>query len=133
MAHSGPGGVMSPLRTDDLGQLLVHQLAQDTQPEADRERHQALPGRPDQLPEGLFDPCRERLLGAHARGGRYVHLHGGSSVSDLPRSLRTPPTGADGAEGPPSSSSTGYGTTSSPTSMLSSYEELPRVELTTMR
>lgn len=74
--------------------------------------HEALSGDAHQLPEGLLHPCREPAL--HPRDGllgRYGVLHGGSSFN-LGRSPRTLPAAADGAGGPPPSSSTGYGTAS---------------------
>ncbi len=65
-----------------------------------------------QLPERLLDAWRKRVLPAcDGLLGRYGFLHGGSSF-DLGRSPRTLPAATDGAGGPPSSSSTGYGTTS---------------------
>ena len=112
VAHGGALGVVAAPGADDLGDLLLHQLGQDAQADAHREGQKALLGDPHQLPERLLDARGQRVL--TVRDGllsRYVSLHGGSSF-DLGRSPRTLPAAADRAGGPPSSSSTGYGTTS---------------------
>ena len=48
-------GVVLALRADDLVHLLLHQLAQHAEPDADAQREQALLGRSHELPERLLN------------------------------------------------------------------------------
>ena len=50
-----PVEVVLALRADDLVDLELHQLMHDTKPDADAQREQPLPRRPDQLAERLLD------------------------------------------------------------------------------
>ena len=112
VTHRGAVRVVLALRADDLVDLLLHQLGQHAEPDADAQRQQPLLRRPDQLAQRLLHTRGQHgLLRGHGGRDRYGLLHGGSSF-DLGGSPRTLPTGADEAEGPPSSSSTSYGTSS---------------------
>src|SRR5215211_677581 len=84
--------VVLALRTDDLVDLELHQLVHDTEPDADAQREQALPRRPDQLAQRLLNLRRQRALrrlqGRDDLGRSYL-LHGGSSC---PRGLGLRPS-----------------------------------------
>ncbi len=58
VAHGSSLGVMAALGADDLSDLLLHQLGQDTQVEADRQGQKALLRDAHQLPERLLHPWR---------------------------------------------------------------------------
>ncbi len=78
---------MAALLADDLADLLLHQLGQDTEPDADRQGQKALLGDAHQLPERLLDAWRKRVLNPRdGLLGRYVSLHGGSpfDLADRP-------------------------------------------------
>jgi hypothetical protein len=82
MAHRGAVSVVLALRTDDLVDLRFHQLMHDPQPDADAEREQPLPRRPNELPERLLDLRWERTLRRLQRRHdlrRGYLLHRGSS------------------------------------------------------
>jgi len=99
MTGRGPLAVVPALRADDIVDLFLHQLADDAEPDADREREQPLPGGADQLAERLLDTGRQHiLLSGRGLRERYGLLHGGSSL-DLWWIARTLPVGADGAGG----------------------------------
>jgi hypothetical protein len=70
--------VVAALWADDLGDFFFHQLGQDAEPNAHRERQKALLGDPHQLPERLLDAWGQWAFGVHVGlPGRYVFLHGG--------------------------------------------------------
>jgi len=113
MTHSAPIRVPAPLRADDIIDLLLHQLAQNTEPDTDAERQQPFLRCPDQLAQSFLHALREHGLIAGRLRDRYVALHGGSSFDlwtdrrERSQLERTRP------EGPPSlQSSTSPGTTS---------------------
>jgi hypothetical protein len=87
VAHRYPASVVAALRTDDLGDLLLHQLSQHPEPDTDGQRHEPFPRGADEHAERLLDFRRQRNL-ARGRRGDYGFQHGGSSL-DLGRSLRT--------------------------------------------
>ena len=91
---------MAPDRTDDVVDLLSHQLREHPQPHPDRQRQKPLLRHTHQPPEYLLDALGQHLLGR--RGDRYGFLHGGSSF-DLWRITPNARTRTDGAEGPPPS------------------------------
>src|ERR671937_1255340 len=53
--------VLAP-RADDLLDLGLEQLAQDTQPDLDRQGEQSLSRRADELPQRLLHPLREHAF-----------------------------------------------------------------------
>jgi hypothetical protein len=57
-----PIGVPLPLRSDDLVDLGLHQLVHDPQADADAQRQQPLPRRPDELTESFLNLRRKRTL-----------------------------------------------------------------------
>jgi hypothetical protein len=67
----------------DIGDLLLHQLGHDAEPDTDRERQQPLLRGAGQLAERLLHPLRQlRRLRAGRHGGDPINqylLHGGSS------------------------------------------------------
>jgi hypothetical protein len=78
--HRGPVGIVLALQTDDVVDLLFHQLAQHAQPDTDAQREQSLLRCPDQLPQRLLHALWEHDL-LHGRlRDRYVATHGGSSL-----------------------------------------------------
>ena len=95
---------MLALLTDHLADLLLHQLGQHAEPDADAQREQPLLRRVHQLAERLLHPRRQRQLTSLTRGNllqRY-RLHGGSflpSIDDF--ALATVTTRPDKAGGPP--------------------------------
>jgi len=105
-------GVMATSGADDLGGFFFHQLGQDTQADAHRERQQALLGDSDELPERLLHSRRQCVLHLHAGlAGRYGFLHGGPPFDppDRPKSCQRQRTKREDRR---LSISTGYGTTS---------------------
>src|SRR5215216_3790934 len=104
--HADRGGLAGTVRADDLVDLGGHQLVQDTEPDADRQRHQALLRCAGQLAESPLDAVGQLaspvLLSHGDLLGRYVP-HGGSSCprcwTSTPRTLSAR---ADEAGGPPS-------------------------------
>jgi hypothetical protein len=77
-------GVVLALRAHDIIDLLLHQLAQDAEPDTDAERQQPLLRCPDELPQSLLNTLRQNDL-IHGRpSDRYVALHGGSSCLNSP-------------------------------------------------
>jgi len=56
--------VVAALGPDHLGDLPFHQLGQHSEPDADRQGHEALLGGADQLAERLLDGRRQRPLDA---------------------------------------------------------------------
>src|ERR671913_1485568 len=103
--HMDRGGLAGTVRADDLVDLGGHQLVQDTEPDADRQRHQALLRCAGQLAESPLDAVGQLaspvLLSHGDLLGRYVP-HGGSSCprcwTSTPRTLSAR---ADEAGGPP--------------------------------
>ena len=77
--HRGPLRVPLPLRADDLVDLLLHQLAQHTEPDTDAQREQPLLRGPDQLAQRLLHALRQHGLITGRLRDRYVLIHGGSS------------------------------------------------------
>jgi hypothetical protein len=71
--------VVATLGADHLVDLVIHQFGQDAKPDPDTQREQALPRRPDQLPERLLHTLRQHALTPGRLRDRYVALHGGSS------------------------------------------------------
>jgi hypothetical protein len=51
VTKSDPVRIVPPLRADDLLDVRLEQLAQDPQPDLDRQRQQPLSRYPDQLPK----------------------------------------------------------------------------------
>ena len=80
MTHRRPLGVPLALRTDDIVDLLVHQLLQHAEPDADAQREQPLLRCPDQLPQRFLHALREHGLITGRLSDRYVATHGGSSL-----------------------------------------------------
>ena len=62
MPHRGPLGVVLALRTDDVVDLLLHQLGQHAEPDADAQREQSLLRCPDQLPQRFLHALWEHGL-----------------------------------------------------------------------
>ena len=58
VADSDAIGVVLALRAHDVAHLLLHQLAQHAEPDADAQREQALLGRSHELPERLLNSRR---------------------------------------------------------------------------
>ena len=74
MADRGPVRVVPALRAHDIVDLLLHQLVQHTEPDADAQREQPLLRCPDQLAQRLLHALREHGL-LHGRlSDRYVAL-----------------------------------------------------------
>jgi hypothetical protein len=72
VAHRRARGVVPALRPDHLVDLLFHQLDQHPQADADAERQQPLPRRPDELSQRFLHPHRQhRLRGGHDLPERY--------------------------------------------------------------
>ena len=94
----GPVRVPSPLRADELLNLLLQQFAQHPQPDLDRQREYSLPRSPNQMPQSLFDTLREHALIINRLSDRYLALHGGSSF-DLWWIARHAPTRSGRAGG----------------------------------
>ena len=70
--------VVAALWADDLGDLLFHQLGQDAEPNAHRERQKALSRDSDKRSKRLLDAWWQWAFGVHAGlTGRYLVLHGG--------------------------------------------------------
>lgn len=59
MAVSDPPRVVLAFGATDLLHLLGHQLVHHTEPDTHTQREQALPRRPDQLPERGLHPLRQ--------------------------------------------------------------------------
>ena len=72
MTHRGAFRVVLGLQTDHLIDLGLQQLAQDPQPDLDRQRQQPLSRYPDQLPQRLLHPLREHRLIVDRLSDRYV-------------------------------------------------------------
>ncbi len=62
VAHGGPGAVVTALLADDLSDLLLHQLGEDAQPDADRQGQKALLRRRPPAPQA--PPARVAEAGA---------------------------------------------------------------------
>ena len=60
MTHSRALRIVSALRAHDLGHLLLHQLAQHTEPDPDAQRQQPLLRGTDQLAQRLLHTRRQR-------------------------------------------------------------------------
>jgi hypothetical protein len=86
VAHRRAVGIVFPLRSDDLADLLFHQLGQNTEADPNAEREQPLPRSADKLPQRLLHPHRQHSIRSrHSLPERYgCLLHGGSSL-DLGR------------------------------------------------
>jgi hypothetical protein len=111
MPDSGPVRVPLPLRADDLIDFLLEHLAQDSEPDADAQREQALLRCPDQLAEHFLHALWKHGLIWVACATRTLLLKAVPPL-DLGGSPITLPPGADGPEGPPSpQTSTRPGTT----------------------
>ena len=80
VTHRGPLRVPLPLRTNDIVDLLFHQLGQDAEPDADAQRQQPFLRCPDQLAESFLHALREHSLITGRLSDRYVATHGGSSL-----------------------------------------------------
>ena len=114
MTHRDAVRVVLALRADDLVDLLLHQLVQHAEPDADAQRQQPLLRCPDQLAQRLLHPRGQHGLLTRARPARRDTVVSFTAVppSIFGGSPRTLPTGADEAGGTAVSSSTSYGTTS---------------------
>ena len=115
MPHRDPIPIVTALQSHDLVELLLHQLLQHAEPDADRQRQQPLPRGADQLTERLLHSSRQATSGtssAVATSATGTLLLNGGSSFDLGGSPRTLPPRADEAGGTAVSISTGYGTTS---------------------
>jgi hypothetical protein len=94
----GPVPVPLALRADNVVDLVLQHFGQDTEPDADAEREQALPRCPDQLAQRFLHALGQHGL-LHGRlGDRYGLTHGGSSFG-LSRSTRHAPTRSGRAGG----------------------------------
>jgi hypothetical protein len=80
VSHSGPVRVVLALQTDDIVDLLGHQLLEHAEPDTHTEREQSLLRCPDQLPQRFPHALREHGLIASRLSDRYVATHGGSSL-----------------------------------------------------
>jgi hypothetical protein len=105
-------GVVLALRAHDIIDLLLHQLAQDAEPNTNAERQQPLLRCPHEMPQSLLNTLRQNDL-IHGRpSDRYVVPHGGSSF-DLGRiTANAPNRNGRGGGTAVLQSSTSYGTTS---------------------
>src|SRR6202034_1310303 len=72
--------VVLALRTHDVIDLLLHQLAQHTEPDTDAQRQQPLLRCPNQLAQRFLHALGEHGLITGRLNDRYVALHGGSSL-----------------------------------------------------
>src|SRR6266511_3684741 len=96
VTHRCPPQVVLALRTDDLVDLLFHQLGHNAEPNADAQGEQPLLGRVHQLAEHFLHTRRQRELTSHLTHGDLIArygLHGGPSscrltTSHSPRSRR---------------------------------------------
>ena len=79
MTHRGPLRVPAPLRADDIVDLLLHEFRQDTEPDTDAQREQALLRSPNELPQRLLNAHRQNSFLRGRLRDRYVLIHGGSS------------------------------------------------------
>jgi len=86
VALGGALRVVLALRPNDLVDLELHQLMHDAEADADAQRQQPLPRRPDELAEGLLDSRWERTLDSFRTrndlSARYL-LHGGFLLSRM--------------------------------------------------
>ena len=80
MTHRRPLGVVLALQTDDIVDLLGHQLLEHAEPDADAERKQSVLRCPDQLPQRLLHTLRKHSLITGRLSDRYVATHGGFSL-----------------------------------------------------
>jgi transposase len=108
--------VLAP-RSDDVIDLLAHQLVQDAEPDTDRERQQPLLRSSRQLAERNLHPLGQlRRVRAGRRGPDLINqylLHGGSSCLGWNSSAQHAPNRSGRGGSTAASSSTDYGTTSS--------------------
>ena len=80
VTHRDAVRVALALRAHDIVDLLLHQLGQHAQPDADAQRQQPLLRGPDQLAQRLLHTRGQHsLLRGHGGRDRYGLLHGGSS------------------------------------------------------
>src|ERR1700678_4849834 len=80
MPDRRPLGVVLALRTDNIVDLLLHQLGQHPEPDTDAQRQQPPLRCPDQLAQRLLHTLREHALITGRPSDRYVAIHGGSSL-----------------------------------------------------
>jgi hypothetical protein len=114
VTHRDTLGIVAALGTDDVIDLLGHQLGQHSKPDTDAQRQQPFLRRAGKLPERELHPFGQRVeLRVADLVGSFVYgPHGGSPrLLDL-FALATVPAGPDEARRTATSSSTSYGTTS---------------------
>jgi len=83
VAGGAAAGVVLALRADDLLDLGLHQLVEDAEPDAHRQRHESLLGRSGQLSKRLLHPLGQLLAGV--LGGRDLSWSIRSSSAVPPR------------------------------------------------
>ena len=72
MPDRGPVAVPPTLRPDDLLDLLLQQFTEHAETDLDRQRQQALPRGPEQLPESFLNTLGQHGLIVDRLGDRYV-------------------------------------------------------------
>lgn len=101
VTHRGAVGIVASLRTDDLVDLLGHQLLQHPEADPDTQGEQALLRGADQLAQRLLHPRRQRHLAELVGLVLYGPHSGPPSSSMVLFALATLAARADEAGGPP--------------------------------
>jgi hypothetical protein len=79
VTNSSPIMVVAALWTDDLLDLILHQFAENAEPDTDRQGEQPLLRCPNELPQRLLHTRRQDDFLRGRLRDRYVAVHGGSS------------------------------------------------------